>query len=183
MSGSPPLRAVFILKRLLCQTPPKPPANADLSEPAAQPGAPDETNRQLFEHRLAPLACQSCHGAFTDLGYAFENFDAVGRYRTKDNGAPVDATGQFEQGDIDWQISGAIDLSAKLAESREVQSCVASYWFEYAEGRAKDDSDTCRVEALGDALVAAGGDIREILVALVVNPDFLVRPVVAPEKP
>jgi hypothetical protein len=180
IAGSPPLRAVFVLERLLCQTPAPPPADANLSEPAAEPDTAGKTNRELFEERLAPDACKGCHQTFTDLGYAFENYDAVGRYRTEDNGQPVDATGQFSLGDIDWQLQGSIDLSEKLAESAEVERCVAGFWFEYALGRAQESSDACRVEALGDALAAAHGDVRELLVAVVKEPDFAVRPVVQP---
>ena len=180
VAGSPPLRAVFILERLLCQSPPAPPADADLSEPAAESGGEGKTNRQLFEERLAPDACKACHQTFTDLGYAFENYDAIGQYRDQDNGLPVDATGQFSLGDIDWQMTGALDLSDLLAESAEVQRCVARFWFEYALGRARESFDSCRVDALGEALADAQGDVRELLVAIVKEPDFAVRPVVQP---
>jgi hypothetical protein len=180
VAGSPPLRAVFVLERLLCQSPPPPPADADLSEPAAASDDTDKTNRQLFEERLAPAACKGCHATFTDLGYAFENYDAIGAYRTEDNGLPVDATGAFALGDTDWKIAGPLDLSEKLAASAEVERCVTRFWFEYAIGRAAEKSDACRVDALGEAFAAAGGDVRELLVALVAEPAFAVRPEVSP---
>jgi hypothetical protein len=180
VAGSPPLRAVFVYERFLCQTPAAPPADADLSEPAAASGTEGKTNRQLFEERLSPAACKGCHATFTDLGYAFESYDAIGAHRTEDNGQPVDATGAFVNGDIDWEIAGPIDLSEKLAASVEVERCVTHHWFEYAAGRAIEDADACRVDALAAAFAAAGGDVRELLVALVTEPAFAVRPEVTP---
>jgi hypothetical protein len=179
VAGSPPLRANYVLQRLLCQTVPPPPANADLSEPAAQAGAPTpRTNRQLFEERVA--SCHGFHAIFTPLGYALESYDGIGQFRTLDNGLPVDATASFQLGDIDWQLAGGIDLSTKLADSPEVQSCVASRWFEYAIGRELTTADQCRMGKLNLALAAAGGDIRELLVALVKSPEFIYRPPTVP---
>jgi len=179
VSGSPPLRAVYTFKRLLCHTIGSPPGNVDLTQPVAKVGT-ISTNRQLFEQRLAPAACSACHTVFDPLGYAFENYDGIGRYRTTDNGLPVDATGQLEVGDINWQISNGVDLSTKLAESPEVQACVASQWFEYAQGREKSDADECSIQTLANSFVAKRGDMRELLVALVKDPDFTFRPIINP---
>jgi Protein of unknown function (DUF1592)/Protein of unknown function (DUF1588)/Protein of unknown function (DUF1595)/Protein of unknown function (DUF1585)/Protein of unknown function (DUF1587) len=174
LAGSPPLRANYVLQRLLCMTVPPPPANADLSEPASK-GTGAKTNRQLFEERTAPATCNACHSSFTPLGYALESYDAIGQYRTTDSGLPVDATGHFVMGDMDWQLNGAIDMSAKLADSPVAQGCVASNWFEYALGRDIETADQCRMAKLSVALAEAGGDIREMLVALVKTPEFVYR--------
>lgn len=180
LAGSPPLRANYILQRLLCMTVPPPPANADLSEPASKMGTGAKTNRQLFEERTAPATCKACHSSFTPLGYALENYDAIGQYRTTDSGLPVDATGHFAMGNIDWQLNGAIDLSAKLADSPVAQSCVANNWFEYALGRDLETADQCRMAKLSVALADARGDIREMLVALVKTPEFVYRDPIVP---
>ncbi len=173
IEGSPPLRAIFILERLLCQHLPPPPADADLSEPAAQGGTARKTNRQLFEERIQPAACAGCHALFQPLGNAFENYDAIGRYRTMDNGLPVDARAQFRLDTTDWQFNGAIELSQKLGDSSLVQSCVARHWFEYAQGRPEEAADGCRIKEIETAFAAARGDVRELLVAIVKGPEFI----------
>jgi hypothetical protein len=177
VAGSPPLRANYVMQRLLCQTVPPPPGNADLSEPAAKVTAGAvKTNRQLFEDRIAPATCHGCHSLFNPLGYALESYDAIGRYRTTDNGLPVDSSAHFQLGAIDWQLASGVDLSAKLAGSPQVQTCVASHWFQYALGREIETADQCRMAKLNLALTSAGGDIRELLVALVTSPEFVYRP-------
>jgi hypothetical protein len=180
IAGSPPLRANYVLQRLLCQTVPPPPADADLSEPAKPGPMAAKTSRQLFEERTAPAACNSCHSAFSALGYALENYDAIGAYRTTDNGLPVDATAHFQFAGIDWQLAGGVDLSTKLADSAQVQSCVATNWFQYALGRELETADQCRMAKLNTVLTDAHGDIRELLVSLVKSPELIYRRPIAP---
>jgi hypothetical protein len=180
LQGSPPLRAIFILERLLCGTLPPPPADADLSEPATKAGTAKKTNRQLFEERIQPAVCNACHTAFQPLGYAFESYDAIGRYRTTDNGLPVDTRAQYRTAVVDWQFNDAIDLSQKLADSAPMQSCVARNWFAYAQGRDAGDADACRLQGLEATLAAAKGDVRELLVAMIKSNDFVYRPAVTP---
>jgi mono/diheme cytochrome c family protein len=178
-SGSPPLRAVFIMRRLLCQALPPPPNDADLTPPQPKPGDAPKTNRQLFAARTAG-SCQSCHGAIDGLGFGLENYDAIGRYRTTDNGLTVDATGTLSGVDVAGPFTGGVELSRRLAESADVRRCAATKWYEFAAGRDKVASDDCRIAAMDRALTAADGDVREMLVALVLSPDFLTRPATGP---
>jgi len=175
LEGSPPLRGVFVYERILCRTPPSPPADADLTEPAST-GSGARTNRELFEERTSGPACAGCHATFEGLGYAFENYDAVGQFRVTDNGLPVDATGTFSADGEEWAIEDAVDLSDHLANSGEALSCVAGHWFEYASGRETTAEDQCRVASVFDELEASGGDIREMLIAFATRPEFTHRP-------
>jgi hypothetical protein len=181
LEGSPPLRSVFIRDRLLCLPALMPPADANLSEPAATPGAMAETNRQLFEDRIAPATCKGCHSIINPMGYGLENYDAVGAYRTLDNGLPVDATGSINStGDVDGPFTGGVELSKKLAASKTVAACVAQNWYAYAQGRDLVTADSCRLAKLDLSLAAAGGDVRELLVAIVTSPEFIYRDPVTP---
>jgi hypothetical protein len=181
LEGSPPLRSVFVRDRLLCLPPLMPPADANLSEPAATPGAMAETNRQLFEDRIAPATCKGCHTIINPMGYGLENYDAVGAYRTMDNGLPVDATGSINgTGDVDGPFTGGVELSKKLASSRTVAACVAQTWYAYAEGRDLGTADSCRLAKLDLSLAATGGDVRELLVAIATSPEFIYRDPVTP---
>ncbi len=185
LEGSPPLRSVFIRDRLLCLPPLMPPADANLSEPKAAAGMAAQTNRQLFEARIAPATCKGCHTIINPMGYGLESYDAVGAFRTTDNGLTVDATGAINgTGDVDGPFTGGVELSKRLAQSKTVASCVAQNWFEYALGRDVATADTCRLAKLNAALADAGGDVRELLVALVKSPEFVFRPpVIAPVTP
>jgi hypothetical protein len=174
LSGSPPLRAVFMMRRLMCATLPPPPADADTSPPKNDPGADVKTNRQLFEARTVG-ACLACHGTINPLGFGLENYDAIGGYRTTDNGLPVDAHGTISNLDVAGPFNGGIELSQKLADSAEVRLCMIGQWYEYALGRDRDASDDCKVEALDKSLAAANGNVREMLVALTKTEDFMFR--------
>jgi hypothetical protein len=180
LEGSPPLRSVFIRDRLLCLPALMPPADANLSEPAATPGAMAETNRQLFEDRIAPATCKGCHTIINPMGYGLENYDAVGAFRTTDNGLPVDASGSINGTDVDGPFTGGVELSKKLAASKTVAACATSNWYAYAVGRDLGTADSCRVAKLGLSLADAGGDIRELLVAIVTSPEFIYRAPVMP---
>jgi len=180
LEGSPPLRSVFIRDRLLCMPPLMPPANADLSEPKASAGAAVKTNRQLFEARIAPAACNGCHGIINPVGYGLENYDAIGAFRTTDNGLPVDASGSVVGTDVDGPFNGGVELSKKLSNSKTVATCVATNWFQYALGRELTDADSCRLAKLNLTLSEAGGDVRELLVSLVKSPEFVFRPPIVP---
>lgn len=174
-NGSPPLRGVYVMERLLCEVRPSPPANANLSPPEADPDRGPMTNRQLFEERTAPPSCQGCHIRIDGFGYGFENYDAVGMYRAEDTGLPVDASGFANGIGNDAEYDGAIELQALLGESDVVRDCVARQWFSYANGRGTEPADACQVEAIERAFAESGGNLMELLVSIVTRPEFRLR--------
>ena len=175
-NGSPPLRGVFVMERLLCETRPSPPADADTSPPVAAPGEGPFTNRDLFEQRTEPVQCRGCHTRIDGFGFGFEHYDAAGQYRETDNGLPVDATGYVSGTDNDGEYDGAVELQALLAGGTTVHDCATRQWFRYAWGRTAEPEDRCQVEALEDAFLASGGDLRELVVDIVTRPEFRLRP-------
>jgi Protein of unknown function (DUF1592)/Protein of unknown function (DUF1588)/Protein of unknown function (DUF1595)/Protein of unknown function (DUF1585)/Protein of unknown function (DUF1587) len=180
LEGSPPLRSMFIRDRLLCMDPLVPPPDANLSEPKASMASAAMTNRQLFEARISPAACKACHTVINPMGYGLENYDAIGKFRTTDNGLPVDASGSVAGTDVDGPFTGGVELSQKLANSKTVAICVATNWFRYALGRDLAPADTCRLAKLNLALSDAKGNIRELLVSLAASPELIYRPPVGP---
>lgn len=182
-NGSPPLRGVFVIERFLCEPRPSPPADADTSPPDQPEGGGPYTNRQLFEQRTEPAACQGCHTRIDGFGFGFEHYDAAGLYRELDHGIAVDATGAVTGTDNDGAFDGAVELQQRLAESTEVHDCVTRQWFRYAWGRAPERADRCHVEALQEAFLASDGDLRELLVHIVTRPEFRLRPVIEEEAP
>lgn len=174
-NGSPPLRGVYVMERLLCEPRPSPPANANLTPPEADPDQGPMTNRELFEQRVAPPSCQGCHVRIDGFGYGFENYDAAGQFRTEDNGLPVDASGFANGIGNDAEYDGAVELQGLLGESDVVRDCVVKQWFTYANGRTMEPADTCQVEAIQQAIADKDGNLLDLLVSIVTRPEFRLR--------
>jgi hypothetical protein len=111
------------------------------------------------------------------LGFALENYDAIGRYRREDNGRPVNAADsyQFEDGrTIDF--SDALDLSRQLADAPEVHACYAQHLLEYMYGRSLAGADLELVDALAGESLASDVTVRELILRVVTSRAFRVRP-------
>jgi hypothetical protein len=143
--------------------------------PVGDPASGPQTNRQLFEARTRPAACQACHAGLNGLGFGLESYSASGAHQSLDNGLPVDATGQISGTDVDGPFEGGIELSAKLARSGAVHHCATERWIRYALGRAAVDAEGPLVEALATTFLASGGDLRQLLVGIVTAPTFRMR--------
>ena len=88
-------------------------------------------------------ACATaCHAIIDPSGFAFENYDAIGAYRTMDGGKPVDASGMLELGrQATKTFKNAIELSALLAQAHEVRDCMARQWLRYVLRRTRSPGD------------------------------------------
>ena len=169
---SPPIRGNFVLTKLLGEPPTSPPADADLSRPIADPALGPKTNRMLFEARTQSRSCQGCHERLNGFGFGFENYGASGVYHTQDQSLPVDATGSIHGTDVDRKYAGAIELSEILAQSETLQRCVVRQWYRYAFGRAHEAGEEATVASLQQHFIASHGNIRELLLAIVISPSF-----------
>jgi hypothetical protein len=176
VEGSPVLRGVFVLERLLCAAPPPPSGNVDITPPTAdEPGAL-ATNRARYAAHVEQTTCKSCHASIDGIGFGFEHFDAVGQYRTTDGNEPVDASGSLQATAIGGTFDGAAALGEILSDSPIVAECVARQWFRFANGRYEDaDADDDDLQALKAALVANDGDVRALLLAIVTSDAFRTR--------
>ena len=79
-----------------------------------------------------PQACQTCHGVINPLGFTLEHFDAVGRFRDKENGQPIDATGTYQTrtGEV-VKFTGVRDLATFLAGSEETHEAFVEQLFHH----------------------------------------------------
>ncbi len=174
VEGSPVLRGVTVLERLLCAPPPAPPPDVNTTPPS-RATSPSRTNRQRYEdHESVPL-CASCHKRIDGVGFGFEAYDSIGRFRTMDQGQPVDATGTLAGTDVDGTFNGAVELSERLARSKVVQACMATQWFRFAFGRDEGSEDQCTLERLAQGFAQSGGNFRELLVQLATSEAFRTR--------
>jgi hypothetical protein len=174
----PIYRGVFVLRKLLCDPPPDPPAG--IVDGSDNTTVPDPTQRdRLAAHRTNP-SCNGCHQFIDPIGLTFENFDATGRWHDLEhNGAPVDTSGALTATDVDGPVKNAIELTQKLAQSAQVQKCVSVSWFRYANGRGEVMADSCSITRVADTFAKSGGDLRELVLSLTQTDAFLYR--VAPD--
>jgi hypothetical protein len=163
---SPVLRGKFVRAMLLCEPPPPPPPDVDISLPPMDAGA--TARERLAAHLSAGNSCSSCHSLMDPIGLAFEGFDAMGRYRDREAGQPLDLSGEIS-GTTDPALAGPFngvrELSAKLAESSLVRACLASQWFRFASGRSETLQDECSLGAMREAFDGSSGDVLELIVA------------------
>lgn len=178
---SPVLRGKFVSSMLLCQPPPPPPNDVDTSLPQVEEGA---TARVRFAaHESAGASCKGCHVTMDPIGFAFEHFDAIGRYREQDNGQALDVTGEISGAPdktLAGPFNGPAELAAKLANSAQVRACVATQFFRFAAGRTDATADVCSLAAMQRAFDAANGNVIDLIVATTQTDAFWYRPVVTP---
>jgi mono/diheme cytochrome c family protein len=152
---SPVKRGKWVLETLLGAPPPNPPPNV--------PALPDDkkapltgTLRQRMEQHRADPICASCHKTMDPLGFSLENFDAIGRWRTKDGGQPIDASGVLPGGKTFDGVEGLRQILK--AKKDQFVRCLAEKMLTYALGRGLEDFDDAAVDQIAHA--AAKNDYR-----------------------
>ncbi len=141
---SPVKRGKWILDNLLATPPPPaPPGVPELKEKGELTG----TLRQRLEQHRADPACASCHKLMDPLGFALENFDAVGQWRTSDSGQVIDASGELPDGAT---VKGVAELRQSLLTKNKEQfvRCVTEKMLTYALGRGLEYYDKCAVDKI-----------------------------------
>jgi hypothetical protein len=168
----PPTRGDFILDRVLCS--PVPPLS--IVPPPAPDLGPSATTRERFERHSEDPCAAGCHDRLDPIGFSFEHYDAMGRYRTHENDIRVDATAMLPFGPesgLSGKVDGAIELSRAIAESPLASDCWAENWFRYAHGRGATAVDRCSLERAEEALASSGGQLRRLLEAMTTTDAFL----------
>ncbi len=167
---APIRRGVFLNLYVLCTTLPAPP----VFDPPTVVG---ETRRERINSITGPGTCgATCHGqAINPIGYPFETFDDFGRWRTEDNGLPIDASASFafEEGVVSYD--GPIELANAMVESLNAHRCYAKNWLEYAFGRPVQPGDSPVIDSLARRSRREELSVKEILVGLVDSPLFRKR--------
>ena len=159
------LRGKLIREALLCTPIPPPPPDAAIVETKLPVTA--SARERAAEHRVRP-ECATCHELFDPIGFAFETYDAVGRWRTTEgDGKPIDAKIELTRaGKLDGTVSGAVELSRRLGASEEARDCLTRQWMRFALGREDATEDTSSREALAASFRDGGGKVRDLLSAM-----------------
>jgi hypothetical protein len=172
-STRPVQRGLAVLNNLLCVTLPPPPPDVDLSLPPAI--RPDATGRQRLEMATQAAPCQECHRDIDPIGFAFEHYDAIGLWRTQENGQAIDASGTLYETDARGSFADAVDLLQRIVHSDDAKACFAKNWLVYGHGREATEQDACALERLAAAMQESGGNVVELLVALTKTDQFRYR--------
>jgi mono/diheme cytochrome c family protein len=169
---SPVSRGKWVLENILGMPPaPPPPDVPTLKEP--EPGAAVRTMReQMMEHRANP-ACASCHKVMDPIGFAMENFDAVGGWRARDAGVPIDASGELADG---TKVDGIAALRQALVSRPDVfVGTLTEKMLTYALGRGLDHSDMPAVRAIVASARRDGYRFSSIVSGIVTSTPFQMR--------
>jgi hypothetical protein len=166
---SPVIRGKWILQELLSYPPPPPPPNVP-PLPEAEDGTPNVgTLRQRLERHRADPACNGCHQRIDPLGFGLENFDALGRWRTRgDHGENLDTVGTMPGGET---FDGPQQLKKVLKGRQDrIMQTVAERMLSYALGRGIERHDRSTVRLITRNLAADGFKaqtlIREVALSL-----------------
>jgi hypothetical protein len=142
---SPVVRGKWILENILGTPVPPPPPDVPALKGNQEGQRPRTMREQMAEHRANP-ACANCHKAMDSIGFAMENFDAIGAWRAQDSGNPIDASGELADG---TKINGVVSLRKALISRPELfAGTLTEKMLTYALGRGLDYRDMPTVRAI-----------------------------------
>jgi uncharacterized protein DUF1592/uncharacterized protein DUF1588/uncharacterized protein DUF1587/uncharacterized protein DUF1595/uncharacterized protein DUF1585 len=169
---SPVMRGKYVMEVLLGTPPPPPPPNVPALKETANGEKPQSVRERLEEHRKNP-ACAGCHSLMDPIGFALENFDAIGTWRTNDSGFRVDASGKMFDGAM---LDGPISLrQAILNHSDAFIGTFTENLFAYGLGRVIDYRDLPFVRAIEREAAKNDNRFSSFVLGVVKSPAFQMR--------
>lgn len=172
--NSPARRGAYVEGRFLCFPPPPPPVSPTAGPPDTS--TPGVTLRQAMEtEEEQAMVCTACHQTFDPSGFAFEGFDAIGRVRTTDNGAPVDVSNLSIYVPMAGSpvVNGPIELANMLASNPVAEDCMTRKWLSFALGRDLQSSDDAWVTRIDQTFASADYNLKELIAAVLMSGPFL----------
>lgn len=164
---SPVKRGKWVLDNLLNTPPPPPPPNI----PELEKGQLTGTLRERLEQHRDNPACAACHNMMDPLGFALENFDAVGRWRTRDGNEEIDSSGILPDG---TEFSGASELRDVLASKQKelFVRCLSEKMLIYALGRGTEYYDKCAIDQIVSEVQDRGNLFAYLILAIIESDPF-----------
>jgi uncharacterized protein DUF1592/uncharacterized protein DUF1588/uncharacterized protein DUF1587/uncharacterized protein DUF1595/uncharacterized protein DUF1585 len=186
---SPTVRGLYVRERLLCQKVPDPPPGVNTNLPPQTEGNLKSTRERLQMHVSNPT-CASCHRMIDGIGFGFEHFDAIGRWREKqyvlhyrtgrdrdqrrnaiEANLPIDSQAQVT-GIPKSDFSSPKELGVILAGNPECRKCVVRQLFRYAFARPETGADAPMIDQTYERFEASGFRFREMMLALALSDEF-----------
>lgn len=165
-------RGLWIMENILGTPPPDPPPNVPELEEAQEASQAATLREQLVMHRESAV-CASCHIQMDELGFGFENFDPIGRWRIEDGGHPVDSSGELPDGQ---RFQGPIELVAILSQrEQEFAKVLASRMLTFALGRGLEYYDQCAVDSIAQQMQQNDYRFSSLVLGIVTSEPFRMR--------
>jgi hypothetical protein len=161
-ASHPVKRGVDVIRNVLCLDLPDP---SGLEIPDLPEPKPGQTTRERYAVHAQGF-CASCHDRIDGVGFAFENYDAIGGFRVTEQGKPVDSSGKVSLPSGEITFGKGIDFIKALASTPELRECVTRQWLRYLLRRPEVPEEAGSIKSLADAFQASDWDVRELLVAV-----------------
>jgi PAS domain-containing protein len=173
---SPVKRGLFVLDNFLGAPAPPPPADLNIPnlEEAAQGAKGEPTMRELLALHRSQHLCASCHARMDPIGLGLENFNALGMYRDKEHGQPIDTGGKLITGESFINVH---ELKRILKESRrrDFYSCLTEKFLTYALGRGLEFYDVEAIDRIVEQLERDQGRFSTLLMGVIESAPFQKR--------
>lgn len=170
---SPVKRGKWVLEQILGEPPPPPPPGADVFAEDVRDATALTLREKMERHRSDP-ACANCHTKMDSLGFGFENYDAIGAWRSQEDGKAIDASGELP-GDVEF--TGPEELTAILVAEREkFERCLTEKMLTYALGRGLTDADAEQVDAITRQAQQGEGRFSALVTAIALSEPFRSNP-------
>ncbi|QOY91765.1 DUF1592 domain-containing protein [Paludibaculum fermentans] len=168
---SPVIRGKWVLENLLGAPPPPPPPDVPPLQEAGL-GTTVSMRQQLEQHRANP-SCAACHAKMDPIGFALENYDAIGHFRTKDGGFPIDSSGKLPSGS---SFNNAAELKKILRDNpQEFVLCFTEKLMTYALGRGVERTDKPLIRAIARDAAQGNYQISSIVLGIANSAPFRMR--------
>ena len=167
VSSSATLRGKFIREVFLCAQLPGPPADADTSIPPVTEEA--RTLRDRVQIHLTDPGCAGCHRNMDLIGLGLENFDGIARFRTMEEGAQIDASGELDE----VPFADAVGLAEVLHGSEDFSPCLVKAMVRYSNGYREEPGQFEALEHLAELFAGDGHRLEPLVVELTTSPLFL----------
>jgi len=176
---SPVVRGKFILENILGTPVPPPPPDVPVLKETAAGEIPKTMREQMAEHRANP-ACATCHKVMDPIGFALENFDAVGAWRTREPGGAIDASGELADG---TSINGVVTLREALVRRPDMfASTLTEKLLTYGLGRGLDYYDMPTVRAIVRQSAQGNYKFSAIVMGIIRSTPFQMRAAPPPDS-
>ncbi|HEX2138729.1 MAG TPA: DUF1592 domain-containing protein [Woeseiaceae bacterium] len=168
--SSPTLRGAALRETLLCQVVPKPPPNVDFSG-VNNPDSHYPTQRDRVMAHVENPSCAGCHKIMDPIGLALENFDGAGKFRLRENGALIDASGSLDG----VEFEDALGLAQALKDNPALPECLVQRLFSYSVGGPADVNrqDGAFLDYVNEQFAAEGYRLHDLLRTIALSDAFV----------
>jgi hypothetical protein len=176
--SSPTLRGVFLREALLCQSIPEAPADVDFTQFVQDVTAVHNTARDRLEVHATQVSCKNCHVLTDPIGLGLENFDGIGKFRTAENDAPIDVSGEFDG----RAFTSPAELGQAFADNPQLTACLVQNLYRYAVGRKQTSGERPLLRHLEDAFAERGYQVPALMREIATSEAFRTATASAPQE-